>query len=134
MKPCDESDYCEFQLHSPATVFADMIFDSCVSPAPSGLRGFMSGHHMRFISRGFDIHLRLTTSGKEKSLFGHLGAGSAAPEPALIRLLVDGELYAATATNAFGDFEIRGVRFGSAALEILVPSHRIVTAFDVTPD
>src|SRR2546422_8394914 len=46
-----ESVFPDSQLKIPPVMFADMIFDTHVSPSPQGLRGSASGRYMRFISR-----------------------------------------------------------------------------------
>ena len=129
-----EFDFRDSQLHIPAIIFADMIFDTHVSPVPSGLRGSTSRHHMRFISREFDIHLMLTESDKQKDLHGQFMANDVVPESSLITLLFNGEPYATTSTDSCGEFDLRQIPFGSAVLEILVPSRRIVATFDLSPD
>ena len=56
-----ESDFSDSQLQTPSTIFADMMLDTHISLAP-GLRGSTFARHMRFISREFDIHLKLMDS------------------------------------------------------------------------
>src|SRR5260370_131201 len=59
-----ESAFWDSQLEIPPVIFADMIFDTHVSPP--GLRGSTSEQHMRFICREFDIQLTLTGSEEHK--------------------------------------------------------------------
>ena len=106
------------------------MLDTHVSLAP-GLRGSTFARHMRFISREFDIHLKLTGSDEDNSLYGQLTANGTATESSLITLVFHGEPCVTTATDSCGEFEVRQVPFGSVVLEILVPSHRIVATFDV---
>ncbi len=127
-----ESDFWDFQLQIPPIIFADMIVDTDVSLVP-GLGGSTFTHQMRFISREFDIHLNLTESGNEKSLYGQLTANGIAPESSLITLQFQGEQCVTTATDSCGVFEVHQVPSGNAVLEILVPSRRIVVTFDVIP-
>src|SRR5207237_6379504 len=127
-----ESDFWDSQLQIPPVMFADMLADTHVSLMP-GLRGSSSARHMRFISREFDIHLKISGSGNQKSLFGQVTADGIAAESSLITLIVHDEHCATTATDSFGEFEVARVRFGTAMLEILVPSRRIVATFDVSP-
>src|SRR5262245_13774157 len=56
------------ELEIPPIVFADMIFDSHVSPV--GVRGSASERRMRFIWREFDIYVKLMDSSKDMSLSG----------------------------------------------------------------
>ena len=128
-----ESDFWDSQLHIPPIIFADMIFDTHVSPLPSGARGSMFKRHLRFISREFDIHMMFIESEKQKRLYGQLTANGVAPESSLITLLSNGEPYATTAASSCGEFEVNQIPFASAALEILIPSRRIVVTFDVSP-
>jgi len=125
-----ESDFSDSQLQTPSTIFADMMLDTHISLAP-GLRGSTFARHMRFISREFDIHLKLTGSDEENRLYGQLTANGTATESSLITLVSHGEPCVTTATDSCGEFEVRQVPFGSVVLEILVPSHRIVATFDV---
>src|SRR5881227_1352736 len=59
-----ESDFWDSQLQIPPVMFADMLADTHVSLMP-GLRGSSSARHMRFISREFDIHLKISGSGNQ---------------------------------------------------------------------
>jgi len=109
-----------------------MIVDTHISLV-LGLRGSTSARRMRFISREFDIYLKLTGSGNERNLFGQLSANGIAPESSLMTLLFQGEHCVITVTDSWGGFEVHQVSFGNAVLEILAPSRRIVATFDVGP-
>jgi hypothetical protein len=125
-----ESVFLDSQLQVTPPVFADLIFDTQVSPIPQGLRGLAratSHRHMRFISREFDIHIRLA---ERKTLLGQISANAVAPEPSLITLLTDGKPLTSTTTDAFGEFNLQGVPAGNVMLEILSPWRRILAQFD----
>ena len=114
-------------------MFADMIYDTSVSPVPSGLRGSIYEHHMRFISREFDIHVKLTRSDERTALHGQLSANGVAPKSSLVTLLFNHGPLATTVADPYGEFKLEQIPSGEAMLEILVPSRRIVAAFDVSP-
>jgi hypothetical protein len=126
-----ESVFGDSQVGIPPVIFADMIFDTHVSPAPPELRGSTSDHHMRFICREFDVHLRLTGSEENKSLYGQVTANGASPGSCLITLLFDSEPYTTITTDSLGEFKLDRVLAGKAMLEVMVPSHRIVATFQI---
>jgi len=122
------------QLQILPVVFGDMILDTHVSPVPYGLRGgtgAISMRHMRFISREFDIHIKLAGSEEHKNLLGEVSANEDARPPFLITLLFDDKPFASTATDTLGEFNFNHVPSGHAVLEVLVPSRRIVARFEV---
>jgi len=128
-----EAVFGDSQLQILPVVFSDMILDTQVSPVPSGMRGgtgATSMRHMRFISREFDIHIKLAGSEKEKNLLGEINANQDVQQPFLIRLLFDDKPFASTTTE-LGEFNFNRLPSGNATLEILVPSRRIVTRFQV---
>jgi len=129
-----ESAFSASQLKIPEASFADLIFDTRVSPAPSGLRGSVSGRHLRFVCREFDIDLKLTgSSGQQRNLLGQLTTDGAAVEPSLVTLLLEGKPFARTVTDSLGEFKLERVRSGSAVLEFLIPARRILATFNVSP-
>ena len=128
-----ESVFWDSQLQVPPVMFADMIYDTHVSPVPPGLRGSIYEHHMRFISREFDIHVKLTRSEERTILQGQLAANGVAPKSSLVTLLLNRGPLATTVADSYGEFRIEQIPSGDAMLEILVPSRRIVAAFDVRP-
>src|SRR6266481_4871260 len=85
-----QSDFWDSHLRIPAIIFADMILDTHVSLVP-GLRSSTFAHHMRFISRDFDIHLKVTGSDNENSLYGLLTANGIATKSSIITSLCHGE-------------------------------------------
>jgi len=128
-----ESVFWDSQLQVPPVMFADMIYDTSVSPVPSGLRGSIYEHHMRFISREFDIHVKLTRSDERTALHGQLSANGVAPKSSLVTLLFNHGPLATTVADPYGEFKLEQIPSGEAMLEILVPSRRIVAAFEVSP-
>jgi hypothetical protein len=110
-----------------------LIFDTRISPGRKGARGNTPGRHLRFVCRDFDIHLKLVISDKENSLIGQITENGRALKTSLITLLFGGKPYARTATDAVGEFYLHQVRTGSAMVEIMVPSHRIIASFDIRP-
>ena len=128
-----ESVFWDSQLQVPPVMFADMIYDTHVSPVPSGLRGSIYEHHMRFISREFDIHVKLTRSDERTTLHGQLSANGAAPKSSLVTLLFNRGPLATTVADSYGEFRLEQIPAGDAMLEIFVPSRRIVAAFNVSP-
>ena len=128
-----EAVFLDSQLQIPPVVLGDMILDTQVSPVPYGLRGgtgAISMRHMRFISREFDIHIKLAGSEGQKNLLGEICANEGAAQPFLITLLLDDKTFASTTTDA-GEFNFNAVPPGTAMLEVLVPSRRIVARFEV---
>lgn len=119
-------------LNFPKTIFADKIFDSRVSPARYGLRGSSSSRHLRFISRDVDIHLRLSARRQRNDLLGQLSDNGAAPRSCMVTLLFDGKSHATTTTDDLGEFEVRDLPTSNGMIEILLPSHRILLAMDVS--
>ena len=128
-----ESAFWDSQLEVPPLIFADMIYDTHVSPVPPGIRGSIYEHHMRFISREFDIHLKLTRLDERTTLHGQLSANGVAPKSSLVTLLLNRGPLATTVADSYGEFKVEQIPSGDAMLEILVPSRRIVAAFDVSP-
>jgi len=128
-----ESVFWDSQLQVPPVMFADMIYDTHVSPVPTGLRGSISEHHMRFISREFDIHVKLSKSEERAILHGQLSANGVAPKSSLVTLLFNHSPLATTVADSCGEFRLEQIPSGDAMLEIFVPSRRIVAAFDVSP-
>ncbi len=129
-----EHSFLESELNVPPVILADMIFDTVISPLPSGLRGVgAAGRYMRFIAREFDISLELTKSHGKNDILGQLASNDASAETSLVTLLFDGKPYARTAMGSDGEFELRDVRAGPAALEILGPGRRILATFDNSP-
>jgi len=128
-----ESVFWDSQLQVPPVMFADMIYDTHVSPVPPGLRGSIYEHHMRFISREFDIHVKLTRSDERTILHGQLAANGVAPKSSLVTLLFNRGPLATTVTDSYGEFRLDQVPSGDTMLEIFVPSRRIVAAFGVSP-
>ena len=128
-----EAVFPDSQLQIPPVVFGDMILDTKVSPVLSGVRGYTvptSMRHMRFISREFDIYVKLAGSQGQKNLLGEVSASERAEQPFLITLLFDDKPFASTTTDA-GEFNFRAVPSGNAMLEVLVPSRRIMARFEV---
>ena len=107
-----ESAFWDSQLEVPPLIFADMIYDTHVSPVPPGIRG--------------SIHERTT-------LHGQLSANGVAPKSSLVTLLLNRGPLATTVADSYGEFKLEQIPSGDAMLEILVPSRRIVAAFDVSP-
>ena len=121
------------QLQILPVVFGDMILDTHVSPVPSGMRGgtgATSMRHMRFISREFDIHIKLAGS-ENKNLLGEVSTNEDARQPFLITLLLEDKPFASTTTDTLGEFNFNQVPSGPAVLEVMVPSRRIVARFEV---
>ena len=127
--------FWESQLQSTPAVFADMIFDTKVSPVPPGFRDSTepSSRHIRFISREFDIHLQFVGSGERESLLGQITANEVAPQTSLVTLLFNHQPFASTTTGTLGEFDFELVPCGNAMLEILMPSRRIVAPFNHAP-
>lgn len=124
-----ESTFEESELEVVPIMFADMIFDTDVSP--SGLRGSAVQRHMRFVCREFDIHLKLSGSDEDKSLYGQVTADGVKPERSLITLLFDNKPYAAIAGDSLGEFQFVRIPSRRVALEVVVPFHRIIATFQV---
>jgi len=125
-----ESVFLPTQLAVPPAMPADLIFDTRISPVPD-MRGGSSGRHLRFVCRDFDIHLKIIGSRHQRTLIGQLTEGGSAPDPALVTLLVGDKPYARTTTDKLGEFQLDQLRDGDALLEILVPSCRMLTSFDI---
>jgi hypothetical protein len=125
----------ESQLQITPAVFADMIFDTKVSPVPPGFRGSTesSSRQIRFVSREFDIHLQFVGSGKRESLLGQITANEVAPQTSLVTLLFKDKPFASTTTGTLGEFDFELVPHGNAMLEIVMPARRIVAPFNCAP-
>src|SRR5438093_12845184 len=127
-----ESVFWDSQLQVPPVKFADMIYDTHVSPVPPGLPRSVYAHHMRFISREFDIHVKLTRSDEGTTLHGQLSASGIAPKSPLVTLLFNRGPLATTVADSYGVFRLEQIPSGDAMLEILVPTRRIVATFGVS--
>jgi hypothetical protein len=128
-----ESVFLDSQLQVTPAVFADMILDTQMSPGPSGLRGSArpsSIRDMRFVSREYDIHIRLTGSRGHKTMLGQITANAAAPGQSWITVLIDGKPLTSTTSDSFGEFNLQGVPSGNVMLEILSPCRRILAQFE----
>jgi hypothetical protein len=128
-----EAVFSEAELSIPPAVFADMIFDSDVSPAARGVRGAIRSttrRHMRFVCPEFDVHIKLALSGENRNLFGQITAADSIPSTSLVTLFFDTKPYASTITDPLGEFDLRGVRGENALLEIVLPFRRIMVPLD----
>ena len=122
-----ESVFDGSELEILPILYADMIFDSHISPV--GLPDSASEHRMRFICKEYDIEVKLIGVDKDKNLSGRVLANVGTSELFLITLLLDSEPYATIATDPLGKFRLDQIPSGNATLEVLVPSYRIVATF-----
>lgn len=111
------------KLHSNTA--ARIIFDSSVSPLPSGFRGIVQDRHLLFIDQDFDIHMKIAAAGRHQEIHGQVIPRAPTEESCLVMLLIQEELKETTKTDRFGEFSFQEVPAGDVAVEILVPSRRL---------
>jgi hypothetical protein len=112
---------------------AQILFDSSVSPAPAGFRGVFGDRHLLFVDDDLEIHLKISSTGPAKELYGQLihRTEGIASELSAVTLLAAGEPRQKTTTAAFGEFSFQKLPEGSIAIEIFAPQRRVLACFSV---
>jgi hypothetical protein len=126
--PDQEQTAAEIRETQPATT-AYTIFDSSLSFLPSGVRGMDQDRHLLFVGPELDIHVKITQADRHKEIYGQVITHGEKEEPATVLLLSCEAPQEATA-GPFGEFNFDEVRSGSVSLEIVLPSRRVVAAFE----
>jgi hypothetical protein len=121
--------FFDFQLQTPPTVTARLIFDSSAAPKVAGTRG-ASVRQLRLLARNVDIHLRISDSPK-KTVIGQITTGATAVRNALVTLLIGGQSSDSTSTDQAGEFMLRDLASGEVTIEIVIPSRKILASLTV---
>ena len=108
---------------------AHIIFDSSLSLLPSGVRGMVQDRHLLFVGPDLDIHVKIAQADRHKEIYGQVITHSQKEEPATV-LLLSCEAPQEMSPGPFGEFNFDEVPSGSISLEIVLPSRRVVAAFD----
>jgi hypothetical protein len=95
------------------------------------LSSAVEDRHLLFLDSDFDIHLKITAGQLHREIHGQLIPRIPAGMSFVVLLIVHGEPEETTTTDSFGEFSFHAVPTGSLAIEILVPSRRIVMSFNV---
>jgi hypothetical protein len=122
--------FFDFQLETPPAHAAQTIFDSAASHKTSGTRGTVTGRNMRLLSRGVDIHLKIS-GGTKKTIAGQVTAVTGAMRNALVTVFVGDQTVDSTSTDDTGEFTLSDLPTGDITLEVLIPSRRIVASITV---
>lgn len=117
------------KLH-PA-IAAHILFDRSVPASTFGFRGKVQDRHLLFLDQDFDIHMKITAAELEKEIHGQVIPRMRTEESFLVTLLFQDEPAETTTTDSFGEFSFHEVPTGNLAVEILLPSRRIVASFTV---
>ena len=120
--------FFDFQLRVPPPTMAGLLSDNWRSPSLSGLRGPAEGRHLLFVTRDFDIHLKLARTDEKKTAFGEV---TPVPRIGLVSLLIGQQQKETTTTDLTGDFKLHEVDGREVAVEIFVPGQRIICEFPV---
>jgi|SRR5579862_2334036 len=121
---------CQIRTVLPSTR-ARMIFDSSLSALPSGTRGTERDRHLLFFAPGLDLHVKITEENRHNEVYGQVIPHEPAEESSTIMLGREGDPKDMRKPDAFGEFSFNNVPGGDVALEIILPSRRIVATFDV---
>jgi hypothetical protein len=124
--------FFDFQLQTPPTVTAHLIFDSSSAPKAAGTRG-AAVRQLRLLARNVDIHLRISDSPQEKkkTVIGQITAGATVVRNALVTLLIGGQSLDSTSTDQAGEFTLSDVASGEVTIEIVIPSRKILASLIV---
>jgi hypothetical protein len=109
---------------------ANMIFDSSRSLPLSGIRGMDRDRHLLFTAPDLDIHVKITEADRQKEIYGQV-IPHATTEEFTIMLVTGKEAKEVRRPDRFGEFSFDEVPAGQAAIEIILPSRRVVATFDV---
>jgi hypothetical protein len=112
----------------PATR-AYMIFDSSLSLLPHGVRGMNQDRHLLFAAPDLSIHVRITEADRHKEIHGQV-IPHAPTEESTIVMLVKEEPREIRRPDQFGEFTFNEVPAGDIVIEIILPSRRVIAAFD----
>jgi hypothetical protein len=118
------------KLHHPA-IAARMLLDSSMSPVPVVSRSIVQDRHLLFVAKGFDIHMKVSGSGRHRELRGQLVPHLPLKAHCQIVLRVQEQPKARKTMRRFGHFTFRNVPPANVAIEILAPVSRIVASFHV---
>jgi hypothetical protein len=114
----------------PSTA-ARIIFDSSLSPLPSGVRGMGQDRHLLFVAPDLDIHVKITETARHKEIYGQVIRHTRNEESLMITLVVNEEPKEIRRTDDFGEFSFDELQAGSGTIEIVQESRRVVATFDV---
>jgi hypothetical protein len=120
----------DFQLQKPPAAIAHLIFDSAVAPKSTGTRGSTALRQLRLLARDVEIHLEISGS-EDKTLIGEVTAGPAAIRYGLVTLLAGDETVDSTSSGHSGEFTLHHVPTGKFALEIFIPSRRVIATLNL---
>ena len=111
---------------------ARIIFDSDLSSLPSGIRGMaIPDRHLIFADTDLDIHVKITDAGRQKKdIYGQVIPRTPTEKCATVNLQAPNELTESTGTDSFGEFSFDNVPTGPVAVEIVMPTHRVVASFE----
>lgn len=126
--PDQEQATFEVQQPVPPTT-AHTIFDSSLSLLPSGVRGMGRDHHLLFAGPNLDIHVKISEVDRHKEIYGQVIWRGQTQQSATVRLLTD-KAAQEMELGPLGEFCFDEVPAGSASIEVLLPSDRVVAAFD----
>ena len=118
----------EIEETQPATT-AHIIFDSYLSPLPSGVRGIDQDRHLLFVGPELDIHVKIAQVNRHKEIYGQVITHGPREESTTI-LLLSCEASQEMTAGPFGEFTFDEVPSGNVSLEILLPTRRVIAAFD----
>ena len=109
---------------------AHMIFDSSLSLLPSGVRGMDQDRHLLFTAPDLDIHVKITETDRHKEIYGQVIHQAPTEESTIVMLVTEEEPKEMKRPDQFGEFSFNEVPAGDVAIEIILPSRRVVAAFD----
>ncbi len=122
--------FFDFQLQTPPATVAQIIFDSAVSPKGAGSRPSSAVRQVRLLARDIDILLQISGSGT-KTILGRVAAGAMTIPKAVVTLLAGDQATRTITSDNTGEFTLRDVVGNKVAMEILVPSRRIIVSLTI---
>jgi hypothetical protein len=108
---------------------ARVIFDTSLEVFHSGVRGIDPDRHLLFVGPDLDIHVKISQVDRHKEIYGQVITHGPREDSATI-LLLSCEAPQEMTAGPFGEFNFDEVPSGDVSLEILLPSGRVVAAFD----
>jgi hypothetical protein len=124
--------FYDFQLRRPPVTAAQLVFDSASSGAPAGMRGASQDRHLRFVDQDVDIHVRTVIRGEYQTIIGQLFVVRKSLVHAMASLMFEGRNREMAIIDHSGEFRFDEVPLGNVSIEFLVPSRRILTAFEMS--
>jgi hypothetical protein len=88
--------------------------------------------HLLFADTDLDIHVKISDAGRQKKdIYGQVIPRTPTEKCVTVNLQAADELTETTQTDSFGEFSFDNVPTGIVAVEIVMPTHRVVASFEI---